>query len=128
MSDSLGVRLAGAIATKDETALRALLADDIDFRGLTPRRAWEGSTPDEVVDAVLGHWFEASDRVVGIGHVTDGETVADTAQVSYRFDLDNAEGQHVAEQQAYYRSTGDDDRIGYLRVLCSGFRPRATAR
>lgn len=32
------------------------------------------------------------------------------------------DGAHVAEQQAYHRSV--DGRITYLRVLCSGFRPR----
>jgi hypothetical protein len=30
------------------------------------------------------------------------------------------DGPHLVEQQAYYSA---DDRIHYLRVLCSGFRP-----
>ena len=50
MTDSLGLRLARAIADKDEAALRGVLADDVDFRGLTPGRTWEASSPDEVVD------------------------------------------------------------------------------
>ncbi|GAA1934181.1 hypothetical protein [Nocardioides marmoribigeumensis] len=123
MSDTLGAHLARAIADKDESGMRALLAPEVDFRGLTPGRTWEGSSPDEVVDTVLGHWFKESDRIVG-DTVTEGEVVGDTERVSYRFDLENADGSHVAEQQVYYRSTPEGDRIGYLRVLCSGFRPR----
>ncbi|MCW2737597.1 hypothetical protein [Nocardioides sp.] len=121
MTASLGSRLAHAIATKDETALRGLLAADVDFKGLTPGRVWEGTGPDDVVRTVLGAWFEESDEIVAVLDVTDGETVADTARVSYRFDLANADGTFVAEQQAYYRGA---EVIDHLRVLCSGFRPR----
>ena len=95
MTESLGQRLARALADKDEAALRGVLADDVDFRGLTPGRSWEASSPDEV---------------------------GDTARVGYRFDVDNPDGQHVVEQQVYYR--GDSGRITYARVVCSGFRPR----
>jgi hypothetical protein len=123
MSDSLGARFARAIADKNEPALRGLLADDVDFKGLTPGRLWEGVGPDAVVETLFGSWFEPSDEVVAVGHVTDGEAVGDTERVSYRFDLRNDAGDQVAEQQAYYRPA-DADRIGYLRVLCSGFRPR----
>src|SRR5690349_19614899 len=121
MSDTLGRRLAQAIADKDEAGLRDLLADDVDFRALTPGRAWEGCGPDDVVAAVFGHWFEPADRIVAVDDVTDGESVGDTARVSYRFHLENPDGAHVVEQQAYYRGNG---RIEYVRVLCSGYRPR----
>ena len=121
MSETLGARFARAIGAKDEAALRGLLADDVDFKGLTPGRLWEGTGPDDVVRAVLGAWFEDSDEIVAVLDVTDGATVADTARVSYRFDLANADGTFVAEQQVYYRG---DTAIDHLRVLCSGFRPR----
>lgn len=125
MSDTLGRRLAQAIADKDEEAVRGLLAPDVDFKGLTPGRVWEGTGPDQVVETLFGSWFEPSDEIVAVGHVADGETVGDTDRVSYRFDLHNDGGDYVAEQQAYYRAAPDvGDRIGYLRVLCSGFRPR----
>ena len=120
MTETLGARFARAIADKDEDALRGVLSDEVDFRALTPRRAWEGTSPDDVVDAVFGFWFEASDRIER-ADVADGDTVADTAHVSYRFDLVNSDGDFVAEQQVYYRGEGT---IDYLRVLCSGFRPR----
>jgi hypothetical protein len=123
MTQSLGGLLARAIADKDEPGLRALLADDVDFKGLTPGRVWEGSGPDDVVDTVFGHWFEPSDRVVA-DDIVVGEAVGDTERVSYRFDLENGDGSHVAEQQVYWRGSPDGGRIEYLRVLCSGFRPR----
>ncbi|RYB93233.1 hypothetical protein EUA93_02010 [Nocardioides oleivorans] len=121
MTETLGSRLAHAIAAKDGAAMRALLADDVDFKGLTPGRTWEGSTPDDVVETVLGSWFEDSDTIEQVVDVQDGLDVADTAHVSYRFDLACPDGAYVAEQQAYYRGT---DRIEHLRVMCSGFRPR----
>ena len=121
MTETLGTRLANAIAAKDEVALRALLADDVDFKGLTPGRLWEGTGPDDVVRTVFGSWFEESDRVDRVIDITDGDHVADTAHVSYRFALTNPDGSFVAEQQAYYRGA---KAIDHLRIMCSGFRPR----
>lgn len=121
MAETLGTRFARAIATKDHDALRDLLADDVDFKGLTPGRVWEAVGPDEVLRVVLGSWFEDSDTIERVVDVVDGEDVADTAHVSYRFDLLNPDGSWVAEQQAYYRG---EETIEHLRVLCSGFRRR----
>ncbi|MDR7251650.1 ketosteroid isomerase-like protein [Nocardioides sp. BE266] len=123
MTETLGSRLAHAIATKDEAALRALLADDVDFKGLTPRRLWEGTGPDDVVETVFGSWFEPSDTIERVVAVSDGDEVVDTAHVSYRFELANPDGEYVAEQQAYYRGDGT---ISHLRIMCSGFRPRSS--
>jgi hypothetical protein len=75
-----------------------------------------------VREIVLGHWFEEHDRITAVGEVTEGE-VADTARISYRFDMECPDGPRVAEQQAYYR-TGSEG-ISYLRIMCSGFRPRS---
>ena len=121
MTDSLGDRFARAIADKDADALRALLTDDVDFRAMTPGRFWEGSTPDDVVDAALGHWFDAGDRIDELVHVSAGATVVDTAAFGYRVRVTNDDGPHLVEQQGYYRASGD--RIGYLRLMCSGYRP-----
>ena len=120
-TETLGVRLARAIAAKDEAALRAVLADDVDFRGLTPGRTWEGTGPDAVVETVFGSWFEPADEIERVVDVSERDDVADTSHVSYRFDLATPGGSYVAEQQAYYRGT---DVIEHLRVMCSGFRPR----
>lgn len=74
-----------------------------------------------MVEAVLGSWFGDTDRIEQVVDVQDGEDVADTARVSYRFDLSNPDGDFVAEQQVYYRG---GESIEHLRVLCSGYRPR----
>ena len=121
MTETLGARLAAAIAAKDEAALRALLADDVDFKGLTPGRIWEGTGPDDVVATVFGSWFEDSDTIERVVDVSERDDVADTSHVSYRFDLANPGGSYVAEQQAYYRGRAT---IEHLRIMCSGFRPR----
>ncbi len=120
---TLGERWVTAIAARDSAGLTALLTDDIDFRGLTPRKAWEATTPAAVADVVLGTWF---DDGVTIDHVEEVTTdaVADTERVGYRFRTTTGDGQHLIEQQAYYR--GDGDTIGYLRIVCSGYRPVPT--
>ena len=121
-SPTLGESFASVIAVRDRDGLMALLADDIDFIGLTPGRTWTASTPAEVDAIVFGAWFEESDHVGRVATVQVNDDVGDTAHVGYRFELDLTAGSHVVEQQAYYRTDGD--KINYLRILCSGFRPR----
>ena len=118
---TLGERFADAIAAHDRDALSALIADEVDFRGLTPRKVWDATDPAGVIDAVLGHWFEDTDRISSADRA-ESDPVSDTRHVSYRFRIDNEDGPQVAEQQAYYRE--EDGRIVWMRVLCSGFRPR----
>ncbi|WP_377642946.1 hypothetical protein [Oryzobacter terrae] len=124
---TLGERLAHAVAAKDHDAVRAVLAPDVDFRALTPGRAWEGTGPDVVVATLFGHWFEDHDEVEALLGVEVGEPVEDTERVAYRLALRTPTGGRTAEQQAYYR--GDEDgRIAHLRIMCSGFRPTRTTR
>ncbi|KRF36460.1 hypothetical protein ASG94_03125 [Nocardioides sp. Soil805] len=118
----MGEQLARAVAAKDRAAFARILADDVDFLGLTPRRAWEATGPAAVAAVYFDHWFEPSDTIQALVEVTTGDDVADTQHVSYRLDLVNDDGEQVAEQQAYFRTTAG--RISHLRVLCSGFRPR----
>jgi hypothetical protein len=118
---TLGERFADAIANRTPQAMAALFADEVDFRGLTPRQSWDATAADAIVDVVLGHWFEETDVIVSAIR-SEGDPVNDTRHVSYRFEIDNEDGERVVEQQAYYRQ--QDDRIVWMRVLCSGFRPR----
>jgi hypothetical protein len=120
---TLGERWVTAIAARDSGGLAALLTDDIDFRGLTPRKAWEATTPAAVADVVLGTWFDDGVTIDRVEEVTT-DAVGDTERVGYRFLTTTADGPHLIEQQAYYRGTGD--AIGYLRIVCSGYRPLAT--
>jgi hypothetical protein len=117
---SVGERWVAAIAGRDRASLTALLRDDIDFRGLTPRKAWEGTTPEAVADVVLGTWFDDGVRIDALEQLSE-DAVADTQRVGYRFRTTTGDGPHLIEQQAYYRADGDT--IGYLRIVCSGYRP-----
>src|SRR4051794_10100147 len=120
-SNSVGSRFVTAIAQRDEEALRSLLAHNVDFKGVTPKKFWEGANPDEVLDAVLGHWFEESDHIDEIVQTDHGDDVGDIKRIGYRFRITNPDGLHLVEQQAYYYEY--DDKILYLRVVCSGYRP-----
>lgn len=126
----LGTRMSGdvaegfvqAIAGHDRAALEELLTPDIDFRGLTPGRSWEAGSREYVVNILLEHWFEETDRVEAVTRFERGENVADVGRVAYRFDVTNSDGAQTVEQQVYYRVS--DGRLCFLRILCSGFRPR----
>ena len=53
---------------------------------------------------------------------TSRRTGSPTASaIGYRFSVRNPDGRFLVEQQAYLAAR--DGRIGWMRVLCSGFRP-----
>lgn len=115
----LGGTFARALARKDFDQIEQLLHPEVDFRGLTPGRAWEASGARQVVDGVLRRWFEESDQLEQLVRV-ETDAFADRQRVAYRLRGHNADGVFVVEQQAYFAER--DDRIGWMRVLCSGFR------
>jgi hypothetical protein len=117
---SLGSSFATALARKDFDRIRDLLHPEIDFRGLTPRRFWEGEEPEAVITGALREWFEDSDEILELLHL-ETDAFADRERVAYRFLIRNPEGLFEVEQQAYISER--DGRIGWMRALCSGFRP-----
>lgn len=117
---TLGRRYVEALAARDRDALTAVLHPDVDFRGMTPNRVWEAEDPAAVLDIVLGSWFDPSDRVDEIVLV-ESDAFADREQLRFRFTGHNDDGSFVVEQQAYLSER--DERIGWMRVVCSGFRP-----
>ena len=119
-SASLGSSFAAALALKDFDRVRELLHPEVDFRGLTPRRTWEAEEPGTLVDGVLRQWFEDSDEILELEHLETG-AFADRERVGYRFLVRNPEGLFRVEQQCYIGER--DGRIGWLRVLCSGYQP-----
>ena len=119
-SASLGASFADALATKDFDRIRDLLHPEIDFRGLTPRKQWEASDPDAVIGGVLTTWFEDSDEIEELVQV-ETDAFADRERVSYRFRVRNPEGLFLVEQQVYLSER--DGQIGWLRIMCSGYRP-----
>ncbi len=117
---SAGERFARALAAKDAAALRALLADPVDFQALTPGRHWQASSPGEVVDQiVLGRWFDPGDDIRGLDSLSNGR-LPHREHVSYLLRVRNADGDHLVEQQAYYNADGG--QITWMRVLCSGYQ------
>jgi hypothetical protein len=121
-TSTLGADFAAALAAKDFDRLRSLFHPEIDFRGLTPSREWVASDPDDLVTDVLCQWFEDSDEIEEL-LALETDAFADRERVGYRFRGVNPDGPFVVEQQAYLAER--DGRIGWMRVLCSGFRPLA---
>jgi hypothetical protein len=118
-----GERFARALGRKDRDALCALLADPIDFQGLTPGRHWQAATGRQLVEEIiLGRWFDAGDDILELCSVTTGQVV-DREHVAYRLRVRTEGRDYLVEQQAYYRTEGP--RITWMRVLCSGYQPLA---
>jgi len=116
-----GESFAKAITAKDAAALCAVLSETIDFQALTPRRHWQASANTEVaIEIILGTWF-ANARIDELRALTSGH-VAGRAHVAYQLRVHRGDDEYLVEQQAYY-NVGDDGRIGWMRVLCSGYVP-----
>jgi hypothetical protein len=120
-SEQLGRAFAEAVSRKDFGRVESLLDPEIDFQALTPRRTWQASAHAEVVGEILPTWFDDSDHIDQLAAVDTG-AVGDRAHVAYRFHGHTDDGPFVVEQQAYY--TTRDGRIDWMRIVCSGFRPR----
>jgi hypothetical protein len=111
-----------AVAAKDADGVRALLHPDLDFREMTPGKVWEAAGPEDVLFA-LGQWFEDSDVIEDLEQI-DTDSFADRARVGYRLRVSNPDGRHLVEQQAFVGER--DGRIGWLRIMCAGYRPLST--
>ncbi len=118
-TELLGPAFAHAVSRRDFAQVTELLCPDVEFRALTPRRAWDAPTSEEVV-RVLNTWFHATTIVDDVLAVRT-DVVGDRHCVTYRFAGERAGERFVIEQHAYY--TERDGRIGWMRLLCSGFRP-----
>ena len=117
---TLGEQFAEALAAKDGERIAELLDPEVDFRALTPNFNWEASTPEAVVEIVLGSWFEPKDHLDELVGVR-ADRIGDRQTVNYRLRGHNDDGHFLGEQQAYLEER--DGRIVWMRVLCSGMRP-----
>ena len=116
------MRFAQALAAKDADGMRAVLADGLDVRAMTPGRFWEPASVDEFVDGVvLRKWFSERDDILDLESVVES-SVGGRHRVDYQVRVENADGVQLVEQVAYY-DLDADDRIGLLRIICSGYRP-----
>jgi hypothetical protein len=116
----LGTRFVRALAAKDRVALVALLDPQIEFRGLTPSRSWEASTPEEVCEIVFGSWFEPGDHIRETLEAGT-EPIVDRERLHYRLRVESEGADHLVEQEGYYDVVGG--KIARMSLLCSGFRP-----
>ena len=117
---TLGSDFARALAAKDLSRILDLMHPEIDFRGMTPSRTWEAKDRDAVASVLLRQWFEEADEIEALERL-DTDSFADRQRVGYRFSVSNPDGRFLVEQQAYLSAR--DGRIGWMRVLCSGYRP-----
>jgi hypothetical protein len=121
MTISLAESFGRAVATKDNDRIRDLLHPELDFRAMTPGRVWEARNPGDVIDA-LNQWFSADDQIQAVEEL-QVDAFADRERVGYRLRIQNGDGEHLVEQQAYLSER--DGRIDWLRIMCSGYRPVA---
>jgi hypothetical protein len=118
-TSGLGTQFAEAVAAKDHDRIRALLHPELDFQAMTPRRVWDADGIDDVLSAI-GTWFSDTDEIQSVEAI-EVDAFADRERVGYRFRIHNGDGDHLLEQQAYLSAR--DGQIGWLRIMCSGYRP-----
>ena len=118
-AELLGPAFAQALARRDFAQIADVLCPDIEFRALTPRRVRDAAGADDTI-GILRAWFDEA-MVVDDVLAVRTDAVADRLCVTYRFAGEGGDGRFVIEQHAYY--TEREGRIGWMRLLCSGFRP-----
>jgi hypothetical protein len=120
IEEPIGPAFAQALAARDFDGLQALLDPEVEFRALTPRRTWEASGDMETVSLFRG-WFDEATVIDQVDDVST-HTVGDRRHLAYRFSGHDDDGLFVVEQHVYYSER--DGRIDWMRMMCSGFRPR----
>ena len=124
MTATLAESFARALAAKDNDGVRALLHPELDFHAMTPRRTWEAAGPEDVI-TTLNTWFSATDDIQSLESI-ETDSFADRQRVGYRLRIRNDDGEHLVEQQAYLSER--DGQIGWLRIMCSGYRPTPSTK
>jgi TusA-related sulfurtransferase len=120
----VGAAFLDALTTREFTAARALLAEDVRFRMLVPRGLMTESDADATIGRFIG-WFASGDPFE-VEASSSGE-VEGRAAITYRFRLHDADGWRVIEQHLML-DVGADSRIAAIDLLCSGFRSIAVSK
>jgi len=119
----VGAAFLEALTTREFTAARELLADDVRFRMLVPSGLMTESKADATIGRFVG-WFGDADPFE-VEASSSGE-VEGRAAITYRFRLHDADGWQVIEQHLMV-DVGADARIAAIDLLCSGFRSIAVS-
>lgn len=122
MATSLGSQLSAAIAAQDAKAIARCFANDVEFRGLTPRGLRERSGAEETA-VLVAAWFAYSTELELVQTASD--QIGDKLHIFYRFQGIEEGEPFVVEQQLYCSVA--EDRIARADLVCSGFRPRRPA-
>jgi SnoaL-like domain len=111
-----------ALLRNDLDTARNLLAPDITFRALLPRRVAEPAGREAVLE-LLACWFPAG-AVDELEALVSG-TVVDRHHVGYRVRWHNPAGERfVFEQHAFYDA--GDTGITWMHLVCTGHRALPT--
>lgn len=117
-----GATLIRSLVENDLDAARDLLAPDIAFCALVPRRVIELDDRNAVLE-LLASWFPAGG--VDQLEMLETGTVVDRHRIGYRVRWHNQAGEQlVFEQQGYY-DVGDTG-ICWMHLVCTGHRLVAT--
>ena len=116
-----GLAFLGAFAAKDRDALLRVLADDVDFRAMTPNMAWREKSATAVLANVFAEWFSAGDNIEELFEVTARPLAGPRFYLSYSLHVRNGDGLHVVHQDAYFEA--DEGQITWLRIACAGYLP-----
>jgi TusA-related sulfurtransferase len=114
----VGTAFLDAVATRDFTAARALLAGDVRFRMLVPSGLMTESDADAAIGRFTG-WFGDADAFEV--EASSSGVVEGRQAIIYRFRLHDADGWQVIEQHLML-DVGADGQIAGIDLLCSGFR------
>jgi TusA-related sulfurtransferase len=113
-----GAAFLDALAARQFTAARSLLADHVRFRMLLPSGLKTEADAEATIGRFIG-WFADADPFE-VEASSTGE-VEGRAAVTYRFRLHDADGWQVIEQHLML-DVDADGRVEAIDLLCSGFR------
>ena len=116
---SVGTRFVEAVSARDQSAIAACLAPDVEFRALVPPGLKERSGADDAAALVAG-WFADSAELDLVESRAD--EVGDRLHLAYRFEGVRNGDPYVVEQHLYCTVAGGV--IERADLLCSGRRPR----
>lgn len=116
-----GLAFAQALAAKDRDALLSVLAEDVDFRALTPNTAWREGSARGFVENVFAEWYGEGDLIEELVEFHARPITAARFNMSYRLHVRNTDGLHLIQQDAYFECV--DGQIAWLRILCAGYLP-----
>ena len=114
----VGAAFLDALAARQFTAARSLLADHVRFRMLLPSGLKTEADAETTIGRFIGWFADANPFEVVISSA--GE-IEGRGAVTYRFRLHDADGWQVIEQHLML-DVDADGRVEAIDLLCSGFR------